>query len=245
MKNNIINNFKYYPLFVLFTFFIYSSSSDAYQVKPMSKEIKPLGRESQYSLRVDNTDSTPLALEFIPWKVAQDEYGKSTLTPADDDLLIIPMSAIIEPGKSQTIMVRYLGEPVLTESQMYSIEVSQVSVALENTKETELGIVFNFKTLLNVVPDNSFAELKAQSLQKKDGFWDLKVINSGNRFAKLSETEWAVTDGKNSIFLDRVNITEYVKGKLILPNAFRIFEVKQLDNIDMDKATVEIKWQKN
>ncbi len=230
-------------IFILFTsFFLINPYALAYQVQPMSAEIKPVGKQSQYSLRVDNTDSFPVSLEFIPWLVTQDEFGKNTLSPADNDLLVIPMTAVVQPGKSQTIMVRYLGEPVIEQSQTYSIEINQVTVAMEDVSASELGIAFNFKTMLNVTPDDSKAELNAKSFQSHGDTWNIEVVNSGNRFAKITEMEWVVSDGNHSVTLDRDNIKDFVVGKMVMPNASRIFTVSQIDKIDMANASVKIKW---
>jgi fimbrial chaperone protein len=225
-------------LIILFVSFM----SHAYQVQPMSAEIQPVGKMSQYSLRVENTDSFPLTLEFIPLKVSQDKYGINTLSPADEDLLVIPMTAVIQPGKTQTIMVRYLGDPMIKQSQSYSIEINQVSVALADQSDSEVSLAFNFKTLLNVVPSNAKANLQPGKFQKDGDDWTLEVINSGNRYAKVTETEWLLSDGINSARLDRKNINQFVDGKLILPNASRIFKVKQIEGVDMNKAKVEINW---
>ena len=222
--------------------FFFSYTTQAYQVQPMSAEIQPTGKNSQYSLRVENTDSFPLTLEFLPKKVLQDKFGNNTLTPADDDLLVIPMTAVIQPGKTQTIMVRYLGEPQLTQSQIYSIEVNQVSVELADQSSSEVSLAFNFNTLLNVVPLNAQAKLQTTTLQKDGDEWTLEVINSGNRFAKITETEWLLSDGISSTRLNRKNINQFVDGKLILPNASRVFKIKQIEGLDMSKTKVEIHW---
>ncbi len=237
--------FKYLKRFnsaVIIIALFWNSYVLAYQVQPMSAEIRPIGKQSQYSLRIDNTDSFPVSLEFIPWKVSQDQFGNNSLSPADNDLLVIPMSAVVQPGKSQTIMVRYLGEPSITQSQTYSIEVSQVSIAMEDVADSELGIAFNFKTMLNVIPEKSKAELVTKSFEKQGDTWNIEVVNSGNRFAKITEMEWVVSDGNHSVTLDRDNIKDFVVGKMVMPNASRIFTVSQIDKIDMGNASVKIKW---
>ncbi len=242
MDKFVMVNIKKITLFFTFSLLLFSRGLLAYQVQPMSAEIEPVGKNSQYSLRVENTDSFPLTLEFLPLKVSQDKFGHNTLTPADDDLLVIPMTAVIQPGKTQTIMVRYLGDPLLTQSQIYSIEVKQVSVELAGQNESEVSLAFNFNTLLNVVPLNAKADLHVNSMQQDGNIWNVEVTNKGNRFAKITETEWLLNDGKNTVRLNRKNINQFVDGKLILPNASRVFKVKQIDNLNMNSTKVEINW---
>lgn len=141
-------------------FMLVSSQSYAYRVEPMVAEMEPIGKRAQMSMRVDNTSTEPLTVELYPLAMTMDEYGTETLTEADSDLLVIPVTAIIEPGRSQSIMVRYLGDPSIAQSKSYRIAVKQVKVNNSNSQTGQLGLLLQFETLVNVRPKNTNANIE-------------------------------------------------------------------------------------
>ncbi|MCV5978794.1 hypothetical protein OFO29_41270, partial [Escherichia coli] len=70
----------------------------------MSAEMAPLGKRAQMTMRVENTSTVPLTVELQPYFMTMDEYGNETIVPADEELLVIPVTAIIEPGRAQSVM---------------------------------------------------------------------------------------------------------------------------------------------
>ncbi|WP_218958930.1 hypothetical protein [Salinimonas marina] len=69
--------------------------AQAFKVEPMSAEMRPIGNKSQMSMRIDNTSDKPLTVELFSYSMTMDAYGEETRVPADDELLVIPATAII------------------------------------------------------------------------------------------------------------------------------------------------------
>jgi len=212
----------------------------AYKVQPMVAEMAPVGKNAQLTLRVENNDSEPLTLEMVPLKVLINSSGNIEYIPADDDLLIIPVTTVLQAGRSQAVMVRYLGEPDISQSQAYSIGFRQVPVAVTGQSATKLSLAVNFNTLVNVVPANAKASLAVENINFKDELWQITINNSGNRYVRLSNTQWRVSDGEKSLLLSKEQLSELVSGSLILPNSSRTFTMKPIETLSMDKLNIEI-----
>lgn len=217
-------------------------SAHAFKVEPMSMEMTPLGKRAQMTMRVDNSSTEPLTVELSPVFMTMNEYGKETTTPADDELLVIPVTAIIEPGRSQSIMVRYLGDPSITESKAYRIAVKQVKVERASSNQGQVSLLLQFNTLINVRPQNTTSQLEIKSIEQndKDNKWVLEVLNSGNSYGRLTNTTWKVSDGTHSTYLKGVEIAKRIPGTLVLPYSTRFFEMMPLKNYDFKTLSIEI-----
>lgn len=221
-------------------FMLVSSQSYAYRVEPMVAEMEPIGKRAQMSMRVDNTSTEPLTVELYPLAMTMDEYGTETLTEADSDLLVIPVTAIIEPGRSQSIMVRYLGDPSITQSKSYRIAVKQVKVNNSNSQTGQLGLLLQFETLVNVRPKNTNANIEIKGIEKKNNKWLIGVENKGDSYGRLSDNDWKITDGKNSKYLKGIEIGNLFTGTLVLPNSIRYFEMPNLGDFNLSNLKIAI-----
>lgn len=213
----------------------------AFKVEPMSAEMSPIGKGTQMKMRIENTSSKPLTVELYPLSMTMNEYGKETITPADDDLLVIPVTAIIQPGSSQSIMVRYLGDPSITVSKAYRIAIKQVAIQRASEDQSQVHFLLQFNTLINVRPKNALAELTVKSItQNNDKNWVLEIINSGNSYGRLTKSIWRVSDGNNSTFMKGTDIAKLITGTLILPNSTRFLEMKPIKNFNSNNLSIEI-----
>ena len=135
------------------------STSHAQRVEPMVFELASSGTKSTTSLRVSNNKSSPLTIEVEPTRISLDDEGNETRTLAEDDFLIYPPQSILQPGKTQVIKVKYIGDPNIDISKAYRISVKQVPVDLGLGDTTGVGLLLNFNTLANVIPAKAKAEL--------------------------------------------------------------------------------------
>ncbi|PFG58201.1 P pilus assembly chaperone PapD [Vibrio sp. ES.051] len=218
----------------------------AFKVEPMSAEMTPLGKRAQMTMRVENTSPEQLTVELYPLFMTMNEYGKETITSAEDELLVIPVTAIIEPGRSQSIMVRYLGDPSITESKAYRIAVKQVKVQRASSDQGQVSLLLQFNTLINVRPQNTAAKLEVKSIKQNDknNKWLLEVMNSGNSYGRLTNTTWKVSDGTQSAYLQGVEIAKRIPGTLVLPHSTRFFEMQPLEDFNVNTLSIEIEQDK-
>jgi len=221
---------------------VYQQLSHAQRVQPMVFELEPVGSKSSTSLRIENTRQVPITVEFVANKMTMDELGNETLLPADEDFIIYPPQALIQPGKTQIARVRYIGEPLISMSQAYRISVKQLPVNLNKTGVTGVAMLLNFNTLVNIVPSNVQPELSVSKIEvAPDSKWFVTIKNQGNRFARLSKTTWEIvnkSDQTNKVRLKPMQVGEITNKNLILPNS----EVRQLipEFVGFDPLNTEI-----
>ncbi|KHA60612.1 pilus assembly protein [Vibrio variabilis] len=219
---------------------IVSSTAHAYRVEPMIAEMEPIGKRAQMTMRIDNTSSKPLTVELYPLSMTMDQYGNETISPADDDLLVIPVTAIVKPGRSQSVMVRYLGDPSISQSKSYRVAVKQVKVENSQEESGQMGLLLQFNTLVNIRPKNTNPKLSIRSVTQKDAKWLVEVENSGDSYGRLSRTNWTLDDGNNSLYLKGVEISKLIAGTLVLPYSTRFFEMTPIDNFNVRKLKIDI-----
>ena len=219
-------------------------NSFAQRVEPMVFELASTGNKSAISLRINNNKSNPLTVEVVPSKISLDKFGKETRTLAEDDFLIYPPQTLIKPGKTQVVKVKYVGDPTIDASQAYRISVKQVPVDLGLGDTTGVGLLLNFNTLANVVPAKAKAELNVETIELgTDGNWVVTIKNSGNRFVRLSQTNWtfsSTTDAKNEKTFKKDEVNLMVTKKLILPNSVLTTDLKAVDGFSPASTKITI-----
>mgnify|MGYP003624258232 CR=1 FL=1 len=228
--------------YILSLFFLLSSFSIfAYQVNPMVSELLPMGSGSQQTMRIINTSHKKLTIEILAYNLLIDQHGKENLKENDSDFLIIPMTTIIPPGKAQSIIVRYIGEPVLSASEAYRIAVNQVVVDLDDGGYSGVDMTVSFRTLLNVVPKNSKAQLVILSKeQTRENTWNVLLENKGNRYIRLSKAKWVIESENNKLVLEGKELSEALSGKLLLPNSRREISIVLPEKFKADTSTLEV-----
>ena len=226
--------------FFLITLIIFCQNVLAYKVEPMVAELEPIGNRSQMTMRIDNTSNEVLTVELYPFSMTMDEHGKEKREPADGELLVIPVTAVIQPGRSQSVMVRYLGDPSITQSKAYRVSIKQVKIERKNSTSGMMGLLLQFDTLINVKPKNTFPELNIAKISENGDNWLLEVINSGNSYGRLTQTRWRVSDGANSLMLKGADISKYLAGTLVLPNSKRVFTMTPIDNYNASTVSIDI-----
>lgn len=227
---------------LLFVYFILSSSVVwAFQVKPMVAELQPSGSQSQKTIRILNTTSSPLTIETSAFSLKINEEGKEQLTASDNDFLIIPMTAIIPAGKSQSVIVRYIGEPLLESSKAYRIFIDQVAVNLDANMQSGMGMSFSFRTLFNVVPKNAEAKVVVISKQQiTPDMWQVLFENKGNKYARVSKAQWKINNGEQKLQLEGQELSKALTDTIVLPHSKRNLLIKIPPQFNADKSELEV-----
>ena len=228
--------------YIIFFLFIFSSCSIfAFQVQPMVSEIQPIGSQAQQTMRILNDSSSPLTVEISAYDLLVDKNGNEDLQPNDDDFLIIPLTTIIPPGKSQSVIVRYIGEPVLSASKAYRIAINQVMVDLGTIDNSGVGMAVSFRTLLNVVPKDAEAKLIVKNKkQSQKATWSVLLENKGNKYIRLSEAKWIIKNKDKKMVIEGQDLSKALSGKLLLPNSSREVSIKIPSEFNADKSELDV-----
>ncbi|QIG79043.1 fimbrial biogenesis chaperone [Stakelama tenebrarum] len=166
----------------------------AYRVSPMIYDLDPFGPGATKVLRIENDGDKPITVEIVPEKRSFDIMGAEKRTPAEEDFLIFPPQAVIQPDATQAVRVQYIGEPGLTRSETYTVTVKQVPVQLPTEAQTGVQFLFNFSTLANVVPAGASADVRLESVTREaDGSVRLGLRNAGTKYANLATAKVTLT----------------------------------------------------
>ncbi|PKG66915.1 MULTISPECIES: hypothetical protein [Pseudoalteromonas] len=211
MRNKII----ILSIFISFRIF-------AFQVEPMVADLQPLGANSQVLLRVTNTSENQLSVEISSFDLTINSQNKEKLFANDNDFMIIPMTAIIPPGESQAVIVKYIGEPILKASKSYRIEVKQLDVDLSGGSQSSIGVGYVFQTLYNVVPIQAHAQLVVNGKQQaSEGLWKVYLENKGNKYIRLTKTQWIIESSGEKLELKDDKLKEALSDQFLLPYSSR------------------------
>jgi P pilus assembly chaperone PapD len=178
-------------------------SAQGYQVQPMLATIAPSGPNSRLTMTIRNSGAVPVTLELTPFRATVDEAGTPTRIDEEKDVLIYPAQTSIEPGKEQTVQVRYIGSQALTEARMYGVRVSQLPISAAgfvpngsaSGVSSDVKMSFNFLSHIIVSPENAKATMTVEDAGRApNGDLMLRIRNSGTGIAVLNATDFTVTD---------------------------------------------------
>ncbi|WP_218958931.1 hypothetical protein [Salinimonas marina] len=110
----------------------------------------------------------------------------------------------------------------------------------QSQQVAQMGLLFQFNTLINVRPNNTSAQLTVESIDQQDGEWLVAIANSGNSYGRLTAARLNISDGVNTKILKGQKISEYIKGTLVLPNSIRYFKMTPLVGFNIDNTLITI-----
>ena len=125
-------------------------------VEPLFLEVRP-GQSA--AIRARNSSDQVSTVELIVNERMVDENGVQTRVEADNDFILFPPQAALEPSSVQVFRLQSI-IPNLTESKSYFVTVKQVPVQLEPTEGggARLQVVFAFDSAVHVVPNGAKAD---------------------------------------------------------------------------------------
>lgn len=128
------------------------SGAHAYELTPMSIVLEEAGRNSMGTFRIHNTNEGPLTIELSTVRrILKDGYYNIT-EAADEDFLLIPPQAYIEPGEFQVFRVRYMGADQLHQSVGYRVVFRQLPVDLSHIDGDRIQFLMNVHAPVYVNP---------------------------------------------------------------------------------------------
>ncbi len=140
-----------FSLFVMFSMPLAEVS--AMQVNPLVIEMESVGSRSRGNISISNPSNRPLPVEFEIQRFKVDSNGDVViLGNGEDDFLIFPPQAIVQPFGRQNVRVQWLGNPDIAASEHFYIVAKQVPVEVDRTQKVFVQIVFNIRTMVNVKP---------------------------------------------------------------------------------------------
>lgn len=132
-------------------------------VTPITLEMSSMGKQARAVITITNTSNEVTAIEPTFDKVTLSEDGNVTREEAgDDNFLILPLQALLQPGATQTFRVQWVGAPDIPQSESYFITFNQLPVQ-GLSKKAGLTILTAFSVAVNVAPAFSRPSLQLVS----------------------------------------------------------------------------------
>lgn len=243
-----------YICFLLTIFAIgWSANTQGYELSPMSLALEEAGSNAMGSFRVHNTHDTPVTLElYTVRRLLKDGYYDET-EPADEDFLLMPPQAYIEPGEVQVFRVRYLGESQLSQSVGYRVVFQQLPVDLSHIEGHRIQILVNVHAPVYVSPMGAqpalelslnFYELTeienffTPNVDPKNESGVLTIHNRGDGLQDLSTGVFKFHfEGGESVELSWVDVSPAVRVRHILPGGESKIPLEYLAKLEGRRVT--------
>ena len=166
----------------------WSASLFAFELSPLVHRLAVNGK-FETSLMIINPGDRPLALEFVPWRLAFNAGGElMEQQAAHDDFVIFPPTVLVPPGGRQRVMLRHVG-PVPDHSLSYYVTAAQVPLLPATEQGVQLLLALN--ALVHVQPVSPLARLggRVLSVTRVSEYSEVRVrfANTGNTYAYLNE----------------------------------------------------------
>ena len=231
-----------YFLFLTLFFISFTPNAEAFRVSPMTYDLAPHGQNSTKTIRVENRGAKKLSIELIAEKRIIKKDGSDERMPAEDDFLIFPPQAVIEPGSVQAIKVKYIGDPEIKESVGYVVSVAQLPVDFTGEEgQSGVSVSFKFGTSVNVVPKGSKEKIKITDQKVvKDNKVKISLKNEGNKYSRMIYGKWPFTNSQGKKFeLQDEKLNSAISQPLIQPNSERVIEIKLPDDFNTDGLKID------
>lgn len=159
-------------------------------VTPVSLDLQSSGRGVVANIAVENTGTRPMPIEIAIKSLVPTTTG---LTPGDgstDDLLVVPPTALVPAGQTQTFRVQWIGDPAPSGSHHYYVSVNELPVKLPEG-QSALQILYNFQVLVSVGASGKAPALSVTAAEVGEHEGKpapaITVINQGGTYGYLSQ----------------------------------------------------------
>ena len=166
-------------------------------VTPVIIDLQTAGRGVVANISVNNTGATALPIEAVTTALTPQADGLTTSDAATDDLLVVPPTALIPPGQTQTFRVQWIGDPEMSASKHYYVGINQLPVKLPEG-ESAVQIVYNFQVLVSVSSPGKKPNLSIKSavadLSEGKPVAGVTVENNGEAHGYISQYKLKISE---------------------------------------------------
>lgn len=195
-----LNAQKLFICLLTIGFIMQAAPAFAMKITPQNQAIT-LSEGLTAQIQVENTRDAPLTAEFSIHKRHVHEDGTETRTDASSDFLIFPPQALIQPNKTQTVRVQWVGDVDLDASHSYHIFSEEVLVNLSNEPVQGLRAKMAVGVTLHVVPDNVSHDISIANVTAAGDKARITIVNNGNAFGYLDNARITLNaDGRTKLY---------------------------------------------
>ena len=139
-----------------------ATPASALLVQPIVINLETSGEHSNAAITITNDRNRPDTVEVTVQKLTLPQSGAPVLTPdKGDDFLIFPPTVTVQPGKTQVIRIRWVGDPALAESRIYMFSTTELPV--NQMKGSGVQLVYSIQSLVTVSAPGLRSSVSVQS----------------------------------------------------------------------------------
>jgi P pilus assembly chaperone PapD len=152
-----------------------------------------------------------------------------------DEFLVFPPTATVQPGQTQVVRIRWVGDPILKESRAYMFNTAELPV--NQLKGSGVQVVYAIESLVtvtspslkpNIAASAGMIETETQPANSDHPArtvpgMGVTISNSGNGLDFLTNYKFTLKSGAWSMTIDPHDVAQYVGLGLVLPNSKRHF----------------------
>lgn len=179
--------------------------ANAFRLTPIVQDFAPVGRDAVKNFEVTNTTPERIAVEIRMAQRAIETDGNEILTPEEEDFTVYPSQIVVEPGKSQTVQVRWLGDPEPKAELAYRIIAEQLPVELDAARQdvASVRLLVKYEGSVYIVPKGAEADIALTGVNRIDGtdgssLLQVQLENRGNAHGIVREPTLTLTDSKGT-----------------------------------------------
>lgn len=225
----------------------------AFKLLPISRTFTPFGSGATQSYQVVNDSNERLAVQISLVKRQMDLAGKENYQPADEDFLVYPPQILLEPQKTQTVRVTWLGDPQPAKELAYRIIAEQMPINLEKPKDNQTQPVGQVKVLLrylgslyirpaNVKPNVVLETAEPQKATNSANELAISFNNRGTARAVLKNLKLHLTGQGKTVDLQPEQLKE-INNAVILAGNKRRFVMPWPNNLPVGPVTAKFEFE--
>lgn len=229
-------------------------SAHAFRFIPIRMVFTPTGNGSGRAFEVENDSDQPVAVQISMVTRSVDVDGLETYGDAENDFLIYPPQLALAAGQTQTIRVKWIGNPKPDRELAYRIIAEQlpVNLARENDDGAKINLIVRYLGAIYVTPKGARARIELDSfaaVRGADGSRRLVLVlhNKGSGHALLRNLRLHLSSRSNTTAdVTTVSLNpEDLKGmdrENILPGHKRRFDVPWPDQLPDGRVDVRFEF---
>jgi fimbrial chaperone protein len=207
--NRRLTNSGRFHLLLFALYFLTIPSSHAFKLVPILMEFEPAGRGANRAFRLENDSNSTVAIEVSMLTREVNLDGVESNEPAEDEFLVYPPQVLLGPKQTQTVRVRWLGDPNPEKELAYRIVAEQLPVNLESEQRSgaRINVLIRYIGSVYIAPKGAKADVVLESAVSKTnaaGEAGIELIfhNRGTARAMLQELRLTIQAGDNRIELE-------------------------------------------
>ena len=216
---------------------LHSPTSYAFELFPMVTFFSDQGSQSERFYQVNNTTGQPLPLEiFVKQRYISGQESEQLID--SDDFFVFPPQALIQPGKTQMVKVKYIGEPAEI-SKSYRIIFSQLPIK-DDATQSSIKMLFQIGALVFVSPTHVQNSVTAK-ITYQDGIpSQMQITNQGTGVIVIPKLSFSVTSNHASHTWKWQDIKHLFNRQFLVPGEIASIAVDSLLSSQDNSASVTI-----